>query len=88
MCEWGAIRDERAAEVVEGGGSALCATGVFEVEALVDIARGELNVVGKLKSLLGRSFTSLLTLSRHHPSMAIPDKRSRRFIRCLAVSSL
>ena len=28
MWEWGAMRDERAEEVAEGGGRALCATGV------------------------------------------------------------
>lgn len=38
ICECGAIRDDRAADVVDGGGRALCATGV-EDEALkvVDI---------------------------------------------------
>lgn len=33
MCECGAIRDARAADVVEGGGSALCATGAEDVDA-------------------------------------------------------
>lgn len=33
MCECGAMREERDADVVEGGGSALCATGAEEVEA-------------------------------------------------------
>ena len=28
MCEWGVMRDERAEEAAEGGGRALCATGV------------------------------------------------------------
>ena len=28
MCEWGAMRDERAEEAAEGGGRALCVTGV------------------------------------------------------------
>ena len=37
MCEWGAILDEREAEVVEGGGKALCATGAVDVDALLDI---------------------------------------------------
>lgn len=34
MCEWGAMRDEREADAVEGGGSALCATGAEDVDAL------------------------------------------------------
>jgi len=34
ICEWGATRDERAVEAAEGGGIALCATGV-EVEGIV-----------------------------------------------------
>lgn len=33
ICEWGATRDERAVEAAEGGGIALCATGV-EVEGI------------------------------------------------------
>jgi len=33
MCEWGAIRDERPAEDVEGGGNALWATGA-DVDAV------------------------------------------------------
>ena len=43
MCECGAIRDERDAEVVDGGGRALCATGVDDVDGLPDIVilRGE-----------------------------------------------
>ena len=37
MWECGAIRDERDADVVDGGGKALCATGVEEVDGLPDI---------------------------------------------------
>jgi hypothetical protein len=37
MCECGAILDERDADVVEGGGRALCATGAEDVEALPDM---------------------------------------------------
>ena len=37
MCECGAILDEREAEVVEGGGNALCATGAVDVDALLDM---------------------------------------------------
>ena len=33
ICECGAIRDARAAEVVDGGGNALCATGADDVDA-------------------------------------------------------
>ena len=41
MCEWGAMRDERDAEVVAGGGTALCGTGPEDVEALLDILEDE-----------------------------------------------
>lgn len=37
ICEWGAIRDERAVEAEDGGGRALCATGVEEVDGFDDI---------------------------------------------------
>lgn len=37
MCECGAIREEREADAVDGGGKALCATGAEDVEALPDI---------------------------------------------------
>lgn len=37
MCEWVAIRDERAADAVDGGGSALWATGAEDVEAMVPV---------------------------------------------------
>ena len=35
MCEWGAMRDERDAEVVAGGGTALRGTGPEDVEAML-----------------------------------------------------
>ena len=37
MCECGAIREEREADAVDGGGKALCATGAEDVEALPDV---------------------------------------------------
>lgn len=37
ICECGAIREERAADAVDGGGKALCATGAEDVEAMVSV---------------------------------------------------
>lgn len=46
MCEWGAMRDERVAEVVGGGGTALWATGAEEEAPAVE-AFITLDIVGK-----------------------------------------
>ena len=46
MCEWGAIRDERDADAVAGGGTALCGTGPEDVEAFADIL-GKMSVENK-----------------------------------------
>ena len=44
ICEWGAIRDERWADVLDGGGRALCATGADEDDALADMVGDRLEV--------------------------------------------
>jgi hypothetical protein len=36
ICEWGAIREERAKEAVESGGKALCVGGA-DVEGLAEV---------------------------------------------------
>lgn len=50
MCEWGAIREDRVAEAVGGGGTALWATGADEEAPAVDVLM-TLDIVGELDGL-------------------------------------
>ena len=61
MCEWVAMRDERAADV-DGGGIALCA-GAEELDAalLAFIARQSCSTVGVMLVLRGRNLSSSQT---------------------------
>jgi len=53
MWEWGAMRDERAEEAAEGGGRALCATGVDADGVVVAFIFGQGERVHKAKTLIG-----------------------------------
>lgn len=50
MWEWGAMRDERAEEAAEGGGRALCATGVDADGVVVAFILGRGERVHKAKT--------------------------------------
>lgn len=68
MCEWGAIRDERAVEAAEGGGRELCATGVDVVVVVAFIVFQRVQRRRARKGTLDYVSTSCLEPNEELPS--------------------